>query len=523
MKRLCLVLFAGVITMVVPSTPALARPAAPVLTLTPNVGPPTFPVKAKGTGYPPGHQIVVSFDSTQVATAVSGSTGKFTAKFKVPSSAVPGNHIVGAYDPNQVGASAVFLVRVDWANPRYNAQNWGFDPYENVLNPANVAQLGQISAPQWGAFLHSGPIYAGGMLVAGSDDGTVRAFDPTSGAQRWSFDAGGPVLGSPVAVQRNPGPGNCAIVAGSQDGNLYGVDPVRGTQLWTASLGAPMSSSPVALVPVVQKGGADEPASIVYQYDIAVVPDDGSVHVFDGCTGAPLWSESVEPGVGGLLAFQDSIVLLDGSKHDLIIVGFADGSVVALDASTGDDIWTMKEPAPILSPATYGSGLNGRIVLAAGPSIVELNASTGAEMWRRTTAGPASGVGLSFVPSMGGPGAPAAPALRLSLRAVIATDQMGDVYALNPKNGSPMWTHAIPPDPCSPPSIANGVVYVERAPGPGGDGQVIGLNASTGDPLFQINLGDLNPQPLPPFPAIADGRIYVGDFTGGVRVFGLQG
>ncbi len=74
-----------------------------------------------------------------------------------------------------------------------------------------------------------------------------------------------------------------------------------------------------------------------------------------------------------------------------------------------------------------------------------------------------------------------------------------------------------------PPSIANGVVYFDQDPSPGGDGGVSGLNASTGDPLFHLDLGSLNPQPLPPFPAIADGTVFTGSFDTEMRVYHLQG
>src|SRR5215468_10262801 len=112
--------------------------------------------------------------------------------------------------------------------------------------------------------------------------------------------------------------------------------------------------------------------------------------------------------------------------------------------------------------------------------------------------------------------------MKLSLKDVIATDQAGDVYALNPKSGVVDWDHNAGA-PLGPPSIANGVVYFNQDPLPGAPGGVSGLNASTGDPLFHVNFGSLNPQPLPPFPAIVDGTVFTSDFNGGAARLSLSG
>ena len=76
------------------------------------------------------------------------------------------------------------------------------------------------------------PVVAGRALLVGSpNDGSVRAFDTRSGAERWVFFADGPVRFAPVAAGGR-------VYAGSDDGWLYCLDPADGRLLWKVR-GAP--------------------------------------------------------------------------------------------------------------------------------------------------------------------------------------------------------------------------------------------------------------------------------------------
>ena len=113
------------------------------LVLAPNIGPPTSTVKAVGSGYPPADSVNITFDSTLVAVATSDATGGFSMPFKVPALAFPGLHQVSAFDNPGIGAMAIFAVRTDWAESRFDTSGGGFNQYENVLSPSNVGGLVQ--------------------------------------------------------------------------------------------------------------------------------------------------------------------------------------------------------------------------------------------------------------------------------------------------------------------------------------------------------------------------------------------
>lgn len=509
----------GVLAALLTASIAVTTPAAasgPKLKLTVALGPPATATKAKGSGYPSDDSITIMFDGSAVASTTSSATGSFAAPFRVPASATPGPHTVSAIDVTGLGASTTFTVQTDWLSTHFDSRNSGFNPYENVLSPSNVANLTQVSAPQWGAFLHSEPIYAGGELVVGSSDGTLRELDPLSGNQRWSFTTGGAIDGSPVAVLPKEGQPPYAVVVGSGDGNVYGVDPVRGIELWSLSMGGPISGSPVLL-----EGG-----TLQLGQNVVVVSDSGAITLLNGCSGAPLWSGTLTlgsaPPEAETPAVLRNVTLSDGTSHTIVVVSDGAGTL-ALDAGTGKQLWTVDVPClnPPCSAVAWGAGTLARIVVGTGdPTAVELNAGTGTQIWSTRFPAAVSGMGLFETPVAG-----AVPA-KFSVQAIIAGDTAGGLYSLNPKTGVINWGDAAPCEcPVSSPAIANGVIYLTMGPvaSTGQDGALIGYDGS-GRQLFSADTADLNPQPYPPAPpTIADGRVYVGDFSGGVRVFALAG
>lgn len=497
-----------VVTLLSLAPATLAHAAGPALSLSPTFGPPTTSDEAKGAGFPAADSVTVTFDGASVASATTSSTGTFTAGYVVPATALPGAHTVSAFDSAGLGAGATFTVQTSWNSARFDQAGSGFNPYENVLSPTDLGNLSQLAAPQWGAFLHSEPAYYNGILYAGSSDGTARAFDPLSGHQRWSFSAGGAVDGSPAVVVPKAGHAACAVVVASTSGTVYGLDPSRGTELWNVNLGGgPISGSPILVTSGTQQVGQN----------VVMVTDDGTVALIHACTGRIGYEVLVDyqEGDPDTPIVLNKVPLSDGSVHTIVVVTSGAGTL-ALDEPTGNILWNVSVPcgSPPCSPADFGSGKGARIVVGSGSSLDLLNAGTGAVVWSRQMPAQVSGIGLFETPLAGSVN-------RFTMQSIIAGDQAGDVYALSPKTGAKLWSERAPGPPGSP-AIANGVVYVERAPGPNGDGALVALDAASGNPLFSADLGARGPGPAgSPSPAVADGRVYTGDFTGGVRVFGL--
>lgn len=501
--------------------------ASVTLTLSPVVGPPATLVKAKGKGFPPGASVTITFDSTTVATASTNAAGAFAADFTVPATALPGTHAVAAFDPAGLGGSATFLVQTEWGTYRFSDTGSGFNPYENVLTAETVGRLQPLSSPAWAGHVLSAPIYTQGMAVVGSDDGTVRALDPASGNQLWSFQTGGAVLGSPLAVkarEKDPGPGSdCAVVAASTSGMVYGLEPSTGRQIWSYKAPGPISTSPV------------DPTAVEDIAMVAVQEDSALVFALNGCTGAPVWSTA---GPGPITSTIPSpaelakVKLPDGTTHTIIIVCFGEGTVSAFDAATGAQLWTQKSPGPSGSPSAYGSGTGARILYAAGGSILERNASTGALLWSQVLAGRALGsVAIASRETLVN-GKPKLVPYRFVVNeagaGVGGFFYFTDTLELQPgKDAHPklLW-RTKSPGPVgglTAPAVAGGVVYTVAEPCETcAEGTLQALDASTGAILFTADLGEKSPGSNgSPSPSVADGRVYVGGFNGGLRVLGL--
>jgi len=80
----------------------------------------------------------------------------------------------------------------------------------------------------------------------------------------------------------------------------------------------------------------------------------------------------------------------------------------------------------------------------------------------------------------------------------------------------------------SAPTLANAVLYFTTAPSPAAGTQetIRALDATDGTSLFSASLGGPGsgaPANLEAGPALADGSVLAGDFTGGIRIFSVPG
>ncbi|MCA9521984.1 MAG: PQQ-binding-like beta-propeller repeat protein, partial [Myxococcales bacterium] len=78
----------------------------------------------------------------------------------------------------------------------------------------------------------------GSMVVVGSFDGFVYAFDSQSGEQKWSFGTRDHVYASPAQLSDG------TIIQASADGTVYALDPTNGALRWAFDTQDPIRSSP---------------------------------------------------------------------------------------------------------------------------------------------------------------------------------------------------------------------------------------------------------------------------------------
>jgi hypothetical protein len=176
----------GVVLLAVVLVPARSD-AKTTISLDPTAAPPTKAVTVSGAGFSAGEPVNVRFDATKVGTASADTGGAVRTKFAVPADATPGTHGVkvrGKTSGNK--AKTTLLVRTNWRQYGFDNARGGANPYENVINPSNVAGLHEL----WSAPVASGfsgglghPTISDGILYVGS--GRLDAIDLATHQRLW--------------------------------------------------------------------------------------------------------------------------------------------------------------------------------------------------------------------------------------------------------------------------------------------------------------------------------------------------
>ena len=152
-----------------------------------------------------------------------------------------------------------------------------------------------------GSAVRGQPTVAGGRVFVGSDNGVVYALDAQTGCVHWSFDAGEAVV---VAISVGAVPGSqdrYAAYFGDFRANVYAVDAETGEQLWTVSVDdhemTKITGSPVLDTQggrlYVSVGSWEEVAGQNLTYECCT--SQGSVVALDAATGQQLWKTYTIP------------------------------------------------------------------------------------------------------------------------------------------------------------------------------------------------------------------------------------
>ncbi len=231
-------------------------------------------------------------------------------------------------------ALAIALLAVtscDWPQFRAAANHGGYVP-DDAVKSAAAPGLVQRWAATTGAAVQSSPAIAAGVAYVGSDDGSLYAYDATTGAPKWSVPTGGAVVSSPAVA-------NGTVYVGSDDHKLHAIRLSDHVEIWSATLDngfAGVSSAPMVQTGVIYAASA----TTLYAYK---------------ANGTKLWSVPVT--AAGPLSSPSA-------ANGLIYVSsYADAAVWAYQ-ETGALAWSTTVPGPLAScPAsTSGPMVNSAIV-----------------------------------------------------------------------------------------------------------------------------------------------------------------
>ena len=263
----------------------------------------------------------------------------------------------------------------------------------------------------------------GGTVYIGSLDGTVFAFDATTGVQLWKFETDGAGVESSPVVSSDGKVVYISSTGGAKAGALYALDAQKGTKLWDDGDGEG-SSSP------------------------ALSPDGKTVYVgntrrkalvaFDAAQGNELWFRPL----GGRVRSSPT-VSKDGKR---LYIGADDENVYAFDAALGIIIWkSLLFIGPLQSsPALSNDGKN-LYIGSPGGGLYRLTAKTGKATAVFLTKGAVN----------------SSPALTIDGRVVYIGSASKGAFAIETSTMQARWVFGTGGSVFSSPAIgSDGVIYI---------------------------------------------------------------
>ena len=349
-------------------------------------------------------------------------------------------------------------------------------PLVQITPSVNVARL-------WGASIGGGekslgmgqhPVIADGRVYAAAVDGGVHALDLKTGQSVWRYASELPLSGG-------PGAGEGLVVVGSLEGDVIALDAATGAEKWKAKVGNEVLAAPAI-------GGGT----------VYVHSNDGRVTAFDATTGERRWFYSVEVPV---LTVRGTGPVTVGPG--IVFVGNDNGNLTALSATDGGVLWSTPVAEPdgrselermadvdgavvIDNTMLYATSYKNHTIAIEGPS--------GQIVWDRENGGP-RGLGLSN-------------------SAVVVTDPVGKVWALDKNSGASLWQQ-------------DGLAHRNTsAPAVQGDYAVVGdlegvvhwLRLNDGAFAARAEIGG----PITGQPVVSDGVVVVQTTEGQLAAFALQ-
>ena len=286
----------------------------------------------------------------------------------------------------------------------------------------------------------SSAVWHAGLVIFGSDDGSVYAVEGASGRQRWRFRTGGPVPATPAVHEGR-------VYVGSYDGRFYALDAASGALLWRFATEGErrfeargLHGSQPRTQTVADPFDVYLSSPVVHEGLVIFGSGDGQVRALDAGSGALRWSWRAGEVVHASPAVSDGMVF----------IGDWASRLVALDAKSGQERWRFQAGIDTLMANQQGfqsSPAVARGVVYVGcrdSHLYAIDAQTGQEKWRFST-------GASWVVG--------SPAVRDGV-VHFATSDSSKLHALDAATGKPVFEQQGKAYMFSSPTLAGDVLLV---------------------------------------------------------------
>jgi outer membrane protein assembly factor BamB len=233
-----------------------------------------------------------------------------------------------------------------------------------------------------GGIIGGGLTALNGMIYTSSDNGLLFGLSEGTGSVAWSATVWNGGFGTPAVTSTG--------VYASYPCSTYDFQPFTGTQLFFTNTGCEGGGG---ATPVVANGLVYSPAGNSNGGGLAVDASSGTVVGSYTATGEPAFSATagyfLQSGTLNALTSSNNTVLWSFTGDGLlttspivvnqaVIVGSSSGNVYALNAATGQQLWTVNTGGA-LQPGSTNSGLaagDGLLIVPAGNQVVAYTLST---------------------------------------------------------------------------------------------------------------------------------------------------
>jgi len=321
------------------------------------------------------HLYAIAADSGGIDWRSETRGAVFSSPVFVPGSALDDAGTDGGRGSDDRPAGMVCVGSQDGSVYAYSADGitrWTFETEGEVLCSPTVATGAGLPEP--------------GVVYVGGTDNRLYALSAADGSEIWRVELTDSVQSSPTVVgvpdgEDPPGAGRTLVIVGSYDTNVYAFDATNGDRVWQASTGDQVLASAT-----VAGGAPDGPT--VYQPTIAgeagtdgddptvyVGSDDGNLYALDLASGSVRWRFETDDLVRSTPTVVD----------DAVYVGSHDYHLYALDRHRGERRWRFGTDNRVFSSPTVVDGT--AYVGSFSGSLYAVDASDGRRRWSYATDG----------------------------------------------------------------------------------------------------------------------------------------
>jgi len=266
------------------------------------------------------------------------------------------------------------------------------------------------------------------------------------------------------------------VFASGHKGQVEAFDLASGRRIWRTNTKLPLGGGPAVRGNLVVVGASD-----------------GHVVALNAADGKPLWTVLINGSVIAAPAISDNVVA----------VRSVDGKLRGLSPTDGHELWESDQQVPSLSlRGTSSPVIVGDLIICGfdNGKVVAVNSGDGSQVWQATVSAPHGRTEIERLADVDGP-------VDVAGKDVYAVGYHGNVTMLALESGQTWWAHK--DSSYRGLALGNDAVYMATA-----DGQVLALNRSNGAVIWR--------QPALRYRgltavAVSDDALIVADFQGYVH------